>query len=488
MFSKLMNFIRTVLKKLLPYKDIESVERIETPLSPDMVNALDLWLEMYTGKSPWLSQSGMKSLNLPSFISSEIARQIILEMKWDITAKGAKTDAEGNLLSNPRADFLKQEFERCLSTLRKKLEQGCAAGGMTIKPYPKGDHLYCDWVMDWSLYPIAFDDDGNLADVIFRDTYTEGKTIFTRLERHTVEGDNVKITQRAFKSQDRNSIGNEVSLSEVAMWSELEPEAVVEKSEGQLFGWYKVAAANSVDVDSPMGASVYSKACDLIKDADEQYSRLMWEFKGSELAIDVDPTALKQAANDSTRKEMPQLDERLFRGVDTGQDNNYNVFSPAIRDASLINGLNQILQRIEDVVGLSRGTLADVASEARTATELRILRQRSYSTIADNQKALERCLTDVIRVMDKYATLYNLAPQGDYEVSFEWDDSIITDTEQQMNERMILCNAGIYGKSELRQWYFGETKAQADAAIEAVTKEKTDEMLGMQAALPQVTP
>ena len=409
-------------------------------------------------------------------------------MKWDITAKGAKTDAEGNLLSNPRADFLKQEFERCLSTLRKKLEQGCAAGGMTIKPYPKGDHLYFDWVMDWSLYPIAFDDDGNLADVIFRDTYTEGKTIFTRLERHTVEGDNVKITQRAFKSQDRNSIGNEVSLSEVAMWSELEPEAVVEKSEGQLFGWYKVAAANSVDVDSPMGASVYSKACDLIKDADEQYSRLMWEFKGSELAIDVDPTTLKQAANDSTRKEMPQLDERLFRGVDTGQDNNYNVFSPAIRDASLINGLNQILQRIEDVVGLSRGTLADVASEARTATELRILRQRSYSTIADNQKALERCLTDVIRVMDKYATLYNLAPQGDYEVSFEWDDSIITDTEQQMNERMILCNAGIYGKSELRQWYFGETKAQADAAIEAVTKEKTDEMLGMQAALPQVTP
>ena len=488
MFSKLINFIRTVLKKLLPYKDIESVERIETPLSPDMVNALDLWLEMYTGKSPWLSQSGMKSLNLPSFISSEIARQIILEMKWDITAKGAKTDAEGNLLSNPRADFLKQEFERCLFTLRKKLEQGCAAGGMTIKPYPKGDHLYFDWVMDWSLYPIAFDDDGNLADVIFRDTYTEGKTIFTRLERHTVEGDNVKITQRAFKSQDRNSIGNEVSLSEVAMWSELEPEAVVEKSEGQLFGWYKVAAANSVDVDSPMGASVYSKACDLIKDADEQYSRLMWEFKGSELAIDVDPTTLKQAANDSTRKEMPQLDERLFRGVDTGQDNNYNVFSPAIRDASLINGLNQILQRIEDVVGLSRGTLADVASEARTATELRILRQRSYSTIADNQKALERCLTDVIRVMDKYATLYNLAPQGDYEVSFEWDDSIITDTEQQMNERMILCNAGIYGKSELRQWYFGETKAQADAAIEAVTKEKTDEMLGMQAALPRVTP
>lgn len=473
---------------MLPYKDIQSVEHIETPLSSEMVNALDLWLDMYTGKAPWLAQSGMKSLNLPAFISSEIARQIILELKWDITAKDAKADEQGKLATNPRSEYLKDEFERCITALRKKLEQGCAAGGMTIKPYPKDGHLYFDWVMDWSLYPIAFDDDGNLSDVIFRDTYTEGKTIFTRLERHTVEGDNVKITQRAFKSQDKNSIGNEVSLTEVDMWSELEPEATVKKSEGQMFGWFKAAAANNVDVDSPMGASVYSKACDLIRDADEQYSRLMWEFKGSELAIDVDPTTLKQATNDSSRKEMPQLDERLFRGVDTGQDNNYNVFSPAIRDGSIINGLNQILQRIEDVVGLSRGTLADVTSEARTATELRILRQRSYSTIADNQKALERCLKDVVRVMDKYATLYNLAPEGEYEVSFEWDDSIITDTEQQMNERMILLNAGLYGKAEMRQWYFGETQAQAEAAVKAINDEKMSEMADLQALIPQVTP
>ena len=489
-FSRLIALIKGVWRRLIPYKDIETVEHIETPLSTDMVNALDDWYNLYLNKADWLKPDTVKSLNLPAFISAEISRQIVLEMKWNITGKGKNGQnqtEDGEDIMNPRAEYLKAEFEKCIGILRQKLEQGCAAGGMTIKPYPKGGHIYFDWTMDWSLYPIAFDDDGNMADVIFRDTYTEGKTIYTRLERHTVDGNNVKISQRAFKSQMRDNIGVEIDLSEVPMWAELEPDAVVQNTDGQMFGWFKVAAANSIDVDSPMGASVFCKARNVIKEADFQYSRLLWEFEGSELAIDVDPLVLKPKAtkdkNGKTQMEMPKLNERLFRGVDMGADDSYNVFSPAIRDNSLISGLNQLLMRVEDLCGLARGTLSDANSEARTATELRIVKQRSYATVADNQQALERCLKDVIRAMDKYATMYHLAPEGEYDVSFEWDDSIITDTEQQMNERLMLLNAGLISKAEFREWYFGETTTQAQAAIEAITSEAT---AGMDQLLPQI--
>lgn len=491
MFTRLMNFIRQVVRKILPYRDIESVERIETPLSNEMANALDDWYNLYLNKADWLKPDTVKSLNLPAFICSEIARQILLEMKWSITGKdktGKGQTKDGEEITNPRAEYLKAEFEKCVAVLRQKLEQGCAAGGMTIKPYHKNDHIYFDWTMDWSLYPISFDDDGNLADVIFRDTFMEGKTYFTRLERHKVNGDNVEITQRVFKSNMRDAIGVEISLSEVPQWAELKPQITVTNTGGQMFGWFKVANANSIDVDSPMGASVFCKARDTIKEADMQYSRLLWEFEGSELAIDVDPTVLRpKGTTDSTGKkimEMPKLNQRLFRGVDMGQDDNYNVFSPAIRDASLLNGLNQILIRVEDQCGLSRGTLSDANTEARTATELRIVKQRSYATVSDNQKALERCLKDVIRVMDKYATLYNLAPEGEYDVSFEWDDSIITDSEQQMNERLSLMNLGLIGKVEFRMWYFGETEAQARAAVEAITAEQAESMESLMPKLP----
>ena len=477
--------IQGVIRRMLPYKDIETVEHIETPLSVEMENALELWHDMYIDKSPWLGKPGMSSLNLAALISSEIARQVTLEMKWNIT--GTAKDADGEILSNPRADYLKEEFAKCIAALRKKLEQGCAAGGMTIKPYPKDGHIYFDWGMDWTIYPIAFDDDGYLADVIFRDTYTQGKTYYTRLERHTVDGDNVKITQRAFKSNMADSIGTEIALTEVEQWKTLVPEATVTHSEGQMFGWFKVAAANNVDVDSPMGASVFSKAISVIKQADIQYSRILWEFEGSELAIDVDPTVF-YPKKDGKGGELPKLNQRLFRAVDTGADGTYNVFSPPIRDNSLINGLNQLLMRIEDLCGLARGTISIAAAEARTATELNILKQRTYTTIADNQAALETCLKDVIRAMDKYATLYNLAPEGEYDVSFEWDDSIITDTTQQLGERIQLLNAGCMGKAEIRQWYLGETESQAKKAITDITQEQIEQMQGLESVMPRVTP
>lgn len=486
MFSRLLNFIRSVVRKILPYKSIETVERVETPLSSDMANALDDWYNLYIGKAPWLTDKDdvtVKSLNLPAFISSELARQIVLEMDWNITGKNengeTKTeDGEADLM-NPRAEYLKAEFEKCITALRQKLEQGCAAGGMTIKPYPKDDHIYFDWTMDWSLYPIAFDDDGNLADVIFRDSYTEGKTFYTRLERHTIEGENVKITQRAFKSANRDTIGVEVPLSSVSYWANLEPEAIVEDAGGPLFGWFKVAMANNVDVETPMGASCFCKARETIKEADLQYSRLLWEYEGSELAIDVDPTVLRPKKTEGGGYEVPKLNKRLFRAVDAdkGDRDLYSVFSPTIRDVSLVNGLNQLLMRIEDQCGLARGTVSDANTEARTATELRIIKQRSYATVSDNQKALETCLKAVIRAMDVYATLYDLAPEGDYDVSFTWDDSIITDTEQQMSEHMLLLNAGIISKAEFREWYFNETKEQASAAIDAIEEEEAKAQL-----------
>ena len=210
-------------------------------------------------------------------------------------------------------------------------------------------------------------------------------------------------------------------------------------------------------------------------------SRLLWEFEGSELALDVDPTALRPRRNADGLMETPKLNERLFRqiDIDKGDRDLYEVFSPNIRDANLVNGLNQILYRVEDLCGLSRGTIADVNDTERTATELKINKQRSYATIADNQKALEACLRNVIRAMDKYATVYGLAPEGDYDVSFDWDDSILTDRDQQNQEMLMLLNAGIVSKVEYRMWYYGETKAQAQAAIEEVRQEQAESMMSM---------
>ena len=56
-----------------------AVEHIYTPLSNEMTDALDLWYKMYTASPPWLAPGKVKSLNLPSLICSEVARQVLLD-------------------------------------------------------------------------------------------------------------------------------------------------------------------------------------------------------------------------------------------------------------------------------------------------------------------------------------------------------------------------------------------------------------------------
>ena len=206
-FSAIAAKIREVFRKMIPYQTIQQAEQTETPLSNDMVNALNLWYNLYLNKAHWLNDQ-TKSMNLPAFISSEIARSVVIEMKWNITGKGNSGETEdenGEAIMNPRAEYLKAEFEKLVRVIRLKLEQGCAAGGMLIKPYPNTEdgHIYFDYAMNWGLYPLAFDDDGNLSDVVIPDVFMDGQTCYTRLERHTVTKDGVRITQRAFKSSNR---------------------------------------------------------------------------------------------------------------------------------------------------------------------------------------------------------------------------------------------------------------------------------------------
>ena len=193
---------------------------------------------------------------------------------------------------------------------------------------------------------------------------------------------------------------------------------------------------------------------------------------------------------DGTYKEiLPKLQDRLFRRtLDLGSDETYNVFSPTIRDASIINGLNNQLMRIEDACALSRGTLSVVTeSEARTATELKILKQRSFSANQDIQKALQQSFEQLFVIMEQYCTLYNIVASGEYEVAYKWDDSILVDKESERQQDLIEVKTGLMSKREYRMKWYGETEKQAEESLKIIDDEKTSELERTQSVMMQYT-
>ena len=426
-----------------------------------------------------------------------------------------------------RADFLKKQYKKLQKQIRRQLEYGIAKGGLVIKPYivmydtaPKtagaddvtgtesnvantSGRLHYDKALDNAeiefdfiqadrFFPLAFDANGKVVEAAFIQTKVDKakERVYIRLEYHKLEKRTVTVQNLAFESTDMSlansnniksasNLGKPIKLTDVPDWASLQPVTTIEGVDRLLFAYFRMPEANTVDPYSPLGVSGYSRVIQLIKDADMQYSRLLWEFEGGEMAIDVDRDALKFVTDPKGEgyTVLPEKQNRLFRKVDLNNEETYNVFAPALRDTSIIHGLNTIFMRIEDATGLSRGTLSDVTQqEAKTATELKILKQRSYATNSDIQMALQDALEDVVYVMDVYCTLYNVTPDGEYEVSFEWDDSIIVDSESELSKRITLMQNGLASKLETRMWYFGETENQARTALQQIDEEARQAM------------
>ena len=350
-----------------------------------------------------------------------------------------------------------------------------------------------DYIQADRFFPLSFDANGKVIEAAFIQTKVDKakEIVFIRLEYHKLENRTVTVQNFAFESTDMSiansnsiksvsNLGRQIPLTAVPEWSSLQPKTVIEGVDRLLFAYFRMPEANTVDPYSPLGVSGYSRVIQLIKDADMQYSRLLWEYEAGEMAIDVDRDALKFMTDPKGEgyTVLPEKQQRLFRKVDLNTEDTYEVFAPNLRDVSLVHGLNTIFMRIEDSIGLSRGTISDVnTQEAKTATELKILKQRSFATNADIQMALQDALTDVVYVMDVYCTLYDVTPPGEYEVSFEWDDSILVDSESELSKRITLMQNGLASKLETRMWYFGETENQARAAMMQIEEEATQAMM-----------
>lgn len=524
-WSSITYRLKEIFKKMIGARTIEQELHVAPVISNQMEEAIELWSAMYKNQAPWLKEpsnqdpSRVVSLGLPSMIASEKARIALLEMQSEITPQMEEVEIDnpnfveptqdvfGNIIpsSQPpkikqqqaignteRAEYLNSQYEKLKDQLRKQIEYGIAKGGLVIKPYvvinenedtEVNTEIEFDFIQADCFFPLAFDASGRITEAAFLQSKADKDVIYRRLEYHKWTGNVVEVENRCYKSLNNQTqgdisgvdLGQEVPLTEVNEWKDLQKSTTIKNVHRPLFAYFKVPEANTIDPSSPLGVSGYSRAVELIKDADMQYSRLLWEYEAGEMAIDIDRDALN--FDERIGSYDNHLQNRLYRKVDLGDSTTYQPYSPALRDTQYIQGLNTILMRIEDATGLSRGTLSDAAAEARTATELKILKQRSYQTNAEIQKAIEIALKDVIYIMNVYCDLYQITVPGEYDTSFEWDDSILVDVDEELNKRLTLLNSGLASKVEVRMWYYGETE---DQAIQALAQIQDENMQNMQ--------
>jgi A118 family predicted phage portal protein len=457
MFQRILQWIKEVVNKMISIPTLKQGLKIDVAINPLMIDALQKWSAMYINEPSW-KVGEIKTLNLPAAIASEIARAVTIEM--DVQVSGS-----------PRADFLALQLAPVLNNVRTNTEYACAKGGIVAKPYPRGNTLVVDWVQADMFYPVAFDSNGNMTACVFADQKTIGQYFYTRLEFHRFAPGIYQITNTAWQSSVKDTLGTQIPLTQVSDWAELAPEATILNIEKPLFAYFKMPFANNIDTSSPLGVSVYSRATDLIEQADRQWTDFLWEFESGKRALYTDALAFGKGSDN--KPKLPN--SRLYRLLDLNSKIDgkgfFEDWTPTIREVNLLNGLDAMLRRIEFNCGLSYGVLSNPEAVALTATEIKAAKQRFYVTVSDTQKALQDTFDSLLYAMDVWTTLGNLAPRGAYTVNYQFDDSIVTDEDAQFAQDQQAVTQNTMPKYVFNMRNYGLDEATAKQWVEDAKSE-----------------
>lgn len=427
MLSHIIEKIKGWWKNMFDYQKVINDFGLDLQTSSEMLDAIVFWSNIFNGRAPWQNKN-VKSLHVAKTICKKVSKAVTIELKTSCTDKNV--DAV---------------YQRFIRNIRKYTEYAVAKGSMFFKPTYENGRIKVSVIHGDKFIPFKFDDSGELLGAIFIDQFTKGRDIYTRLEYNELIDGSMEIKNIAYRGRvDGIILSSKIKLNSVEKWENLEEIGRIENIDRLIGGFFTMKNANTIDNNSPLGSSIFADAIGTLEEIDKQFSRTLWEYEGSELAIEMSEELLTK--NKKTGKPIfPKGKERLYRMLN-GDEENWHIFSPEIRDTALFNGLNELLRQAESECGLSFGILSKLDKVALTATEIKSSKQDYYVTISDIQKALQTALEDLVYGIYVLCKLYGISVKNNYEMLFDWDDSILVDKDILQKQAQLELNQGIIDK------------------------------------------
>lgn len=397
--------------------------------SDSMKSSIRKWMEIYKGNPDWIDEdNGIRTIKMAKTLCEETARLTTLDL--------------GIQFDGARAEYMQKWSDKAVMTrLRNWVEYGCAYGTIIMKPNGVG----VDFIAPGSFEIVSKDGNGCITGIVFQDTYTEDKKHFTKLEYQRFFNASVRmadseeykdmtyytITNKAYVSENEAEIGRETDLINTK-WSNLMPEAHITKKNGgkiesMLFGVFRMPAANDIDLDSPLGISIFSQSIEELKDLDISYSRNAEEVADSRKIVLLDDRLINLPATKDRNGNIvrPQIKmPHYVKNVNAGdKEEFYQEIIPQLNTDTRITGINNQLSLIGYKCGYSNGYFVlDQKTGMVTATQVESDDRRTIQLIKDIRDSLQSCLNDLFYAQSVFADLYSLAPVGDYEVSYSFGD------------------------------------------------------------------
>lgn len=311
------------------------------------------------------------------------------------------------------------------------------------------------------IIPISYDN-GIIKEVSFvSETTIKGKTFYT-ISSHILEEDGYVIYNDIYNSSYRKVDIKSNTLSVVRTKS-LKPFFVI----------FKTNIANNVDLESPLGVSVYANAIDTLKGIDNVYDNCVVEVINGRRIIMMNKCLL--TCGDDGRPIAPQ-DMRQSLMQFFGDDANTSIneyikdFAPSLRSTELDNELQNQLNMFSSLVGLGTKFYNFSMTSGVTATEYVGERQDFVRNSGKMSLALCSGIKDLVSsILWVGKNILGVAVNDDAKIVVTSQDNIIESDDKEREQDRLDVKDGIMSKAEYRAKWYGETIDEAQKNINAIS-------------------
>ena len=383
-------------------------------------------------------------INFNSIFSNKLANYVITDSNMNI---------EGE---NERVKLLDMTMQSLWKRAKKVVSMGFGYGGVLLVPYVKGGKLYYNIVSHNRLTIDEMDGENITGATILAEKKVVqmrigNPKIYMRWTNYVVRNGNITIKQIFTDEQ-----GHRVPTPE--FWLNIQEEQTITNVDRVLFGYLK-SPINNRRTDDKYGVPI-TYGCDAtIREIKDTMKQLWREYKLKETFVGVDVTMFGK--NDT----LPR--NGLFKKIDAGEDDFFEVFDPAFRPYT--ERLQELYQRLEHEIGTSAGIISEMQTQNATATEIKRAMYDTFNIVDDMRTNVEKCLDDFLYSANVLANVYNLSAMGDYEASYDWSYSLLEDTQEEFNHMVIGNNKGVISSAELRNWMRpDETLKESEQAVKEI--------------------
>lgn len=300
-------------------------------------------------------------------------------------------------------------------------------------------NVVIDYLRADMIYPLSWDN-GDVTECAFGTTkMIDGKeTVYLQIHRFGDE----KAEENPAGYYIENRYVDAKTGKEMEPLEDIEP-LVDTKSERPLFQIITPNICNNVDFDSPFGISVYANALQQLKGCDLVYDSYINEFILGRKRIIVPITAAKiQMEKDGVSAPIFDADDNIYYAMpDTRQgDLSLTEIDMKIRAQEHELAIQRNLDMLSMMCGLGTGRYQFNASGVKTATEV----ISDKSDLYQNRQRNSIMIAAAVRGLVKACAF--LSGKGDVDVSINFDDSIIEDTNTTIDTNIKLVQAGLRSK------------------------------------------